>query len=145
MFNPQSQLEIDFLSMVYGIDKRHVSKITINSKLPLSPTILQYITELRKLNEPAIRYSRLKTSGFRILQYSGNTFAYNPQKHIILDLDRLKINVMNKFNDSKQSIGNPLSKLKNTVNSENGTSENREWEVGSKKDWEEESGKQMSY
>ena len=146
-FQPKSRQEISFLGKICGLDQRTLSTIEINLNTKSSDYSKNIISDTSNISDPSDRYRYLRTEGFRIVNHNGTTFAYNPQKHCILDLDKLKIRVSNQNQLQKQQQANRTSKsnINNIVNSGSGTGDNREWEVGTKKGWDEESGKQMSY
>lgn len=147
-FNPKSRQELNLLGSLCGLDNRNISNIKINTNISYTRTQIQLISNLRNMNDPQSRYQHLRTEGYRIINTGKGTFAYNPQKHSILDLDILKIKILNPI-QMKQNIDETLEKrtgkIKGKVSSESGSGVNREWEVGTKKGWDEESGKQMSY
>ena len=146
-FNPRSQEEINFLARIYKLDNREITRIKVNPNTPLSKSTLQFISDLRNLSDPYARFNHLKNSGYRIICHDGHIFAYNPQKHIILDLDRLKIKVSPQQSKGqiRQNTAISIPNLKNLLASEGSSGDNREWEVGTKKGWDEDSGKQISY
>ena len=146
-FNPKTSQEINLLGKICGLDRRNLSNIGFNPNSSHSPDVLQLISFLRNLQEPADRHQHLRALGYRIIQQGDRTFAYNPQKHSLLDLEHLGIKVSNPI-QMVQSANNPIGKgvrqLKGSASSESGGA-NREWEVGTKKGWDEESERQMTY
>lgn len=147
-FRPKNREEISFLSKLCGLDNRTISNIGINTNANYPNSTLQLISTLRNIPDPSERYQFLRTSGFRVINHNGMNFAYNPQKHTILNLDRLNIKISTEIqqqNQLSQKSGKILQGLKGAVNSGGESGTNRAWEVGTKKGWDEESGKQMSY
>ena len=148
-FKPRSKQEVSFLGKICGLGHRTLSEINVNSGSQLTDYSARIITDIKNIADPFERYRYLRTAGFRIINHNGISFAYNPQKHCLLDLDKLKIKVTNErqlqqVRNHQQGISIGGS-IKNIVNSGSASGENREWEVGTKNNPEEESGKRISY
>lgn len=143
-FNPQSKDEYSILLKFAGVDE---SKVNIPTSFNFAPYNMQLVQNIKNIfasdDLNKIRQD-LNNAGYRLFSYNGKNYIYSAHDKALVNLEKINLKLP-QTTASKLSSQAPNNNKPNIQNQPlHGT--NREWEVGSKSNWDEvDNGQQMKY
>lgn len=145
-FNPQSQDEYKILLKFVGLDEDKVTIPNTYSYNQYDPQLVQNIRTIISGDDINKIKDDLNNAGYRLITYNGKHYIFSSNDKAIIDLERINVKLPQTKSDK---LSTPISKTnsKPNLNIKGGsTGANREWEVGTKKNWDEvDNGQQMKY
>lgn len=154
-FSPRCKEELYLLCKLTKINPDKFTDLSFINQTDYDRNTLSTLSAILGEKDEESRNKLLSDSGYRIIRHNGRSFVYNPKDRTIIDMERagLKIPKSDVSLQNKAHIqkGNSLSgNLPNLREGKSGGEStggvNREWEVGTKKKWDEvDDGRQMKY
>ena len=154
-FNPRCKEELYLLCKLTKINPDKFIDHSFITKTDYDRNTLSSLSSILNEKDDELKKLLLSDSDHRIIRHNGRIFVYNPKDRIIIDMERAGLKIpksnISLQNKAQTQKGNSRSGyLPNLRGGKSGGEStggaNREWEVGTKKKWDEvDDGRQMKY
>lgn len=138
-FRPKSKEEFNLLAKIINLDTNSIKFPRIYMDHLYDPLKISKIENIiSNSNNIGDVKETLKNEGYKLIYSGDKYFVYNSKERLLIDLERLKISIPQRTGlpNERATVNKPNSPIISTGAAvEHGV--NREWEVGTKGNWDE--------